>query len=313
MKKIMKIFKNPLFTFIIGGILFSSIIVIAESINSSEILYDNSNSVTSYDNVQDVLNEMYNIIEHNSTGFSLLMHSPTGLSTELIGGLYRYQGIQDGTHDVDNYICFGTTNKNECTNNTDFFMYRIIGISPSGQMKLIKKYKLSTDYVWHSTYDVEWPNSSLFAGLNGSYFLTNTDYIPDSSWSDRIVLSDWHYATTTDKSVSTIMSKELSGDVVRAKIGLMYLHDYAYALENPEYSGHSWIQSYNNIVINSSGYEWCITRNSSVRIWNITTYNQNNTLHEMYYSAWVRPVFFLNSTETIASGSGTITDPYILN
>ena len=106
-------------------------------------------------------------------GYSLLARTQNNISTELIGGLYRYQGIQDSTHDVANYICFGTTNKSECTNNTDFFMYRIIGISPSGQMKLIKKYKLSTDYVWHSTSGVEWPNSSLFAGLNGDYFLNN--------------------------------------------------------------------------------------------------------------------------------------------
>ena len=328
MKKIMKIFKNPLFTFIIGGILFSSIIVIAESINSSEILYDNSNSVTSYDNVQDVLNEMYNIIEHNSTGFSLLMHSPTGLSTELIGGLYRYQGVPDANNNVDNYICFGTTNKSDCVGDTDKYMYRIIGINTSGQMKLIKKEALNTAYKWNSSTGVDWVHSDLYAGLNESYFLTNNTYVPDSSWGDRIVVSDWHYATFSDVNVSasTMANTELAAETVSAKIGLWYIHDYYYSLEggrncssrdNAEICRKSWIYLLNNDTNPpNTNREFTISRYSTNTAWYVLIGGGGgglDVIYNMTFAHSIRPVFYLRATETISSGNGTINDPYILS
>ncbi len=304
-----KLIRSHLLVFVIGLIIGSIGIVIAESIQSDEVLYDNSNSNTSSDNVQDALDEMYNIIEHNSTGFSLLMHSPTGLSTSLIGGLYRYQGVQDASHTVDNYICFGTTNKNDCVSNTDKYMYRIIGINPSGQMKLIKKEALNTKYQWSSSNSFEWPGTSLYSGLNGDYFLTNTTYIPNNTWSNKIVAADWHYLDTTKSTPSTIVERELGAETVNAKIGLMYLHDAAYSLVNPNYSGLSWIYLPNNDT-DANDDEWTITRYDTVKAWIMSSNASYRNMGTMYF---VRPVFFLKATETIASGSGTITDPYILS
>jgi len=43
----------------------------------------------------------------------------------IYGGMYRYRGA-DG--EVDNYICFGTSNTETCVNNPDEYMYRIIGV-----------------------------------------------------------------------------------------------------------------------------------------------------------------------------------------
>ena len=134
MKKIKKILKNPLFIFVLGGIFFSSIVVMAESINSNEVIYDNSSSLSSATDVQGALDEVFNTLDKVGSGYSLIAHAPEGLSTELVGGLYRYQGAT-----VNNYICFGTTEKNTCTGDTDKYMYRIMGINEVGQMKLIKK------------------------------------------------------------------------------------------------------------------------------------------------------------------------------
>ena len=312
-----KLIRSHLLVFVIGIIVGSIGIVIAESINSNEVLYDNSNSNTSSDNVQDALDEMYNIIEHNSTGFSLLMHSPTGLSTELIGGLYRYQGVQDANNTVDNYICFGTTNKNDCVSDTDKYMYRIIGISSNGQLKLIRKEALNTGYAWNSSTGVDWAHSDLYNGLNGSYFLTNIDYVPDSTWSNRIVASDWHYGDITNSNMdaATMASTELGAtDIVNAKIGLMYLHDYAYALTTPAYSKTSWIHlSKNDTSAPNTNYEWTISRASTNYAWFVSSSGDVNSYNKMTNSYSVRPVFYLQASERIASGSGTITDPYILS
>ena len=304
-----KIFKNPIFTFILGIILCCVTIVLAESINSNEVLYDNSNSNTSLGNVQDVLDDLYNIYDHSGVGFSLLTRNPGDLSTELIGGLYRYQGVQDANNDVDNYICFGTTNKNTCTGDTDKYMYRIIGINGSGQMKLIKKEALNTAYQWNSSNGVEWPNSDLYNGLNGNYFFTNTDYVPDSTWSNRIASNDWHYLSIASRDLSNILEQELAAPTINAKIGLMYLHDIS--------NSNSWLYLGNNDAGAPQTKEWSITRwdgtiifvpNSSGTIVyaDMTVGGPRNT-----YS--VRPVFFLRATKRIASGNGTIADPYILS
>ena len=106
MNKIFNFIKKNILGFLLGIIFCSITIVIAESIQSSEVLYDNSNSRTEFDNVQDVLDDVYNIVGTVGSGHELIAHTPAGLSTELIGGLYRYQGIQDDYNNVDNYICF---------------------------------------------------------------------------------------------------------------------------------------------------------------------------------------------------------------
>ncbi len=309
--------------FLIIGIIIGSIgIVIADTIHSNEVLYDNSNSSSSATDVQEALNDVYNTLDKVGSGYSLIAHAPDNLSTELVAGLYRYQGVQDANNNVNNYICFGTTNKNTCVNDTDKYMYRIIGITSNGQMKLIKKEALNTAYRWSATTNINWPNSELFAGLNGSYFLTNTDYVP-STWENRIVVSDWHYVDTTNFSIATIGDTELNGPATNAKIGLMYVHDVNYSIPNPNNNQNdstSWIY----MSKNDSGAptpverrELLITRANNGFI-NILSFDTAHIAWTQYSSNMtnlyaVRPVFFLNSSETIASGSGTIADPYILS
>jgi len=49
-----------------------------------------------------------------------LINNPTaGLNSDIEGGMYRYQGT---TNNVDNYVCFGTTDKNTCISNPDLYM-----------------------------------------------------------------------------------------------------------------------------------------------------------------------------------------------
>jgi len=114
---------------------------------------------------------------------------------------YRYVGINP-----DNYICFGTTDQEECKTNTDKYMYRIIGVFEDEEgrqhLKLIKKEALNTTYAWNADYqtDVDWDESDLYKGINGSYFLTNTnyEYMQDSIWTDKI--AEWNYTATNTKT-----------------------------------------------------------------------------------------------------------------
>ena len=303
--------KYQLIGYFLGILSCITVVVIAESINSNEVLYDNSSSNTSFDNVQDAIDDLYNIYDHSSLGFSLLTHTPTGLSTSLVAGMYRYQGTT-----ANNYICFGTTNKNDCVSDTDKYMYRIIGINESGELKLIKKEALNTSYQWSSPTGSDWAHCILFTNLNGSAFLENLTYIPDNTWSARITNSDWHYYTSSDSTASTIAERELEAPTVSAKIGLISLTDYAYVNITPTYSNTSWIELSKNDSGAPNGFDWSITSYNSIAPWHIGNGGVlGSGTSDAYADARhsVRPVFFLSASETIASGSGTITDPYILS
>ncbi len=108
-------------------------------------------------------------VEFKGTAKELLSSQlrPKGLSTNLLGDMFRFVGTKGN---VNNYICFGTTSK--CSE-TDDYMYRIIGITQDGQMKLIKNTAIREGenyrYRWHKTEttNTTWPNSDIYKRLNG--------------------------------------------------------------------------------------------------------------------------------------------------
>ncbi len=131
---------------------------------------------------------------------------------------YRYIGTNPA-----NYVCFGTTDKTTCTGNTDMYMYRIIGIFEDADgnqhMKLIKKESLNTSYKWHeSSDDVDWDESDLYSGINGSYFLTNTafQYMQDTNWIDKI--TEWNYTATNTLSYENYTT-------TKTKYGIFYYYN----------------------------------------------------------------------------------------
>ena len=126
----------------------------------------------------------------------------------LEGDGYRYtgSGAVGTSTNPDNFICFGTNNKSECTANQDKYMYRVLGVfsdaNGKNHVKLIKYKQLSSTYAWNAdrTADISWENSDMYKGLNGSYFLTNTtyDYLQTTTWSNKI--ENWTWSAVNTKS-----------------------------------------------------------------------------------------------------------------
>ena len=170
----------------------------------------------------------------------------------------------------NNFICFGTTDKTECTANQDKYMYRVLGVFSDAKgenhVKLIK-YKQLGKYSWNDTNDdVNWEDSTLYASLNGSGFLTNTtyDYLQNKEWSNKIENWTWsavntktyeeqmqnpHYYYSTTKGIYLNEMHKTSSETLcknygltaincnggawttpSAKIGLMYVSDYQMSL-----------------------------------------------------------------------------------
>ncbi|MBQ7031636.1 MAG: hypothetical protein IJN13_04630 [Bacilli bacterium] len=282
--------------------------------------YDSTNNIATVDTGNTSYCYLY-FSRPNASEY-LLQNPSSGLNTTIEAGMYRYQG----TDNVDNHICFGTNNKLDCTNNTATYMYRIIGIAEEGQMKLIKKEILNTSVAWWSddTTDVIWPNSLIYIALNGNDYLLNNTYVP-TGWESKIATTTWKYGDATSNGGydgPTIYAIEDSwANTISAKIGLMYIHDYYYAYasggspENPSNAKTAWIHLSNNVPL-TNVLEWLMSRlggSSSFRGWTLASSDGIPTLNYLDSARLVRPVFYLKSDVKITGGTGTSTDPYIIN
>ncbi len=234
-----------------------------------------------------------------------------------------------------NYICFGTSDKEECVNDTEKYMYRIIGVTKDtgkGNMfKVIKKEILNTQHKWYSDdkTDIKWPQSEVYNQINGSSFLSNSDYVPNE-WADKIEIIDWKYGDFTDnnKTAAQIVQQEQAwSTTVNAKIGLMYVADYYFAYQksglNCSSSGQSstcktsWMHYLNNGTEPFSAGERTMSRygrysSGYYTAW-LVAWNGDANFSYWYFSnnLFARPVFYLKS-DVAVSGSGTISDPYMI-
>ncbi len=275
------------------------------------------------------------------TGIELVASNPSNMSSSLVGGLYRYQG----TYDVvdNNYICFGTDNESTCTGDTDHYMYRIIGVNSSGQIEVIKKEALNTGYKWYDdtlAYEGEkndtvslirgnaqknrvqllwftgnFSDSTLLSIVNGNAYLGDTNYIPNSTWSNKIASKTWKYGVASNSSYDgDVLYTAYEGwtdETDSEKISLQYMHDYLYAYGstapgNETTAKDAWIHLSHNDGNPPFAYEWTMSKSDPTYA---TFIKQTNNYSDLYS---VRPVFYLESTVTII-GSGTINHPYIIN
>ena len=80
MKKVVKFIRNNVLTFVIGLILCSTVVVLAvDTIASSLVTYDNTQSKSSATTVQDALDDLYSKLPY-SGGFKLIGQRALGLN-----------------------------------------------------------------------------------------------------------------------------------------------------------------------------------------------------------------------------------------
>ena len=230
-----------------------------------------TSSITNTANTQDKLvGNSYTIkIEPYTSGdtkaFSCKLHADsTPLADYLIasgklwqsgleGDGYRYvgSGAVGTSTNPNNFICFGTTDKSACTANQDKYMYRVLGVFSDAKgdnhVKLIK-YKQLSYYAWNNTKaDVDWENSDMYKGLNGSYFLTNAkyDYLQNTEWSNKI--ENWTWSAVNTK---TYEDKTNNPNYDSSSPKGIYLN------EMHKTSTEKLCTNYNSVAINCNGGAW---------------------------------------------------------
>ncbi len=229
--------------------------------------------------------------------------------------LRRYQGST-----VNNYICFGTKNKNDCLNDQDKYMYRIIGIdTTTNELMIQKKEALNTKYFWPKT-ATDWPNSTLYNGLIGNYFLNNKEYsyLQDNEWLSYISVHSWQYGELTNYNQTGMNLFKTEKDLLNhfnSKIGLINLSDFFLSYSNDATCS----------TANACTTSWMFIKNNDPTPprewaeWTINRYDKSNpycigSQGQPYYVAGdelsVRPVMFISIKKL--KGLGTIKEPFIL-
>ena len=191
-------------------------------------------------------------------------------------------------------------------------------------------------YYWNnSTQKNTWSESSLNKTNLNKNFITNIG----TEWANKIADTTWKVGGNTWANIGTSpMNTAYQNEIVNpvttnttdnateytAKIGLMYVSDYGYAA-SPTYwtypgFSYSGASSDYRAAITSNWmymglYEWTISRvaNDSDSVFYVYGggYVGGNSLYD--FSIGVRPSFNLESSVTYKSGSGTQSDPILIN
>lgn len=237
----------------------------------------------------------------------------------VVDGMYRYKGTTSVAN--NNYICFGTTDKEECLGNPKTYMYRIIGITSAAdtaiglkkdQLKIIKATPSSELVSWGSdTKDQPWDSSYAKSTLNGDFLNSIKNAQPNGAYWDSIITSQkWYNAD--QKSISTIESK--ASKTLESKIALMYATDYK---NSGDQNTNNWLFITNGWTGNALGFDWTMTRYGESsgrylgwRIYKNGTVNYSLLADHDYEIPYVfRPVFYLQP-ELNLTGKGIATDPF---
>ena len=228
---------------------------------------------------------------------------------------YRYSGANP-----NNYVCFGATGA-DCQNSEN--QYRIIGVF-NNQVKLIKATSYGS-YVWEQDWNTQgntWDGTSkpdIYTTLNTTYYNTLS-----SEWQNLIVETIWQVGGMASSNTNTAkqyydieVGTGQSGYEETMKIGLMYVSDYGYGASPEKWTTALYEENYGTDNWLYLGVdEWFISRNTSRA--NDAFFVFSRFGGAMSYilvgrASDVRPSFSLTSTATISSGTGTSTDPFVLN
>ena len=170
-------------------------------------------------------------------------------------------------------------------------------------------------------------STSLFNKTN-----LNTNFINylGTEWANKIAMTSWKvggntYVNIVSKTPSVAYQNEIvnpdatnstdNAIEYQAKIGLMYVSDYGFAA-SPE----AWTLTMNNTTATNNNwmymglYEWTISRYSDFSYGVFGVFNGGNLDNRnAYYNNAVRASFNLESSVTYKSGSGTMSDPILIN
>ena len=254
---------------------------------------------------------------------------------------YRYEG-----KNPNNYVLFN----GELWRIIGVFDSATHGLSGQNLTKIIREQSIGS-YAWNKSGTNDWTNSSLKTILNtyyrnsqngtdqtACYFYSTS--VPGNCDFTKIGLNEtsrgmieevtWHLGghSTNSATAATFYTAERGSTVYGSNstpttgyIGLMYPSDYGYSVLASSCARTTKLDSYflsrcgGQSWLLKNGYEWTMTHYSSNsdEVFNV---HGNASLFNLYslanYGYAVRPTAYLKSNVYVISGTGSITDPYVI-
>ena len=252
---------------------------------------------------------------------------------------YRYEG-----KNPNNYVLFN----GELWRIIGVFDSATHGLSGQNLTKIIREESIGS-YVWNKSNTNDWTNSSLKTILNTYYrnsqngtdqtacYFSGTN-VPGNCDFTKIGLNEtsrgmienvtWHLGghSTSSATADTFYTAERGTTVYGSNsptttghIGLMYPSDYGYSVLASSCARTTNLSSYNSSSCGGqswllkNGYEWTMThRTSDSRVVFLVSNNAYLNYYNANFGYAVRPTAYLKSNVYVISGTGSITDPYVI-
>ena len=238
---------------------------------------------------------------YTSQGTNGIYYHTSSLANSAADNSYRYAGANP-----NNYVCFGSDAATCPSDN----LYRIIGVFDN-EVKLIKSTSYG-NYAWDSGSNT-WSSSTIRSTLNTTYYNTLS-----ATWQNKIATHTWKVGGMKNNSSYTAkqyydveVGSSSSSTTDSMKIGLMYVSDYGFAA-----SADYWTTALSDYESSKSSNwmagltEWTVSRYSS----NTNGAVRVSSAGDVYVSGVTssgpaRPSFYLSTSTTYVSGSGSSADP----
>ena len=302
-----------------------------------------SDVCSSNDNLANCLTTLGN---NGDLKFTNLYHHDGTLEYGINDGSYRYSGASEN---VNNFVCFGSSESSCPTDN----LYRIIGVfgnqvklikydyANSNLLGTDGGYKSATTpspsyykgnmtsvdtYLWKATGVNTWSQAVLNLTNLNTNFITNIG----TEWAQKIATATWKVGGNTEENIRAVIpATAYQNEIVNpdptdsrdnateytAKVGLMYVSDYEFASIQGAWNIEG--EHFNKETVNwmyMGVNEWTITRKSQSEYTSFMIYDSGPASpRNAFVNFGIRPSFYLTSSITYKSGTGTESDPIVIN
>ena len=251
----------------------------------------------------------------------------SNVSTCPIDNLYRIIGVIDGKVKL---IKYDYMTVEELGTDGDYFQtYKEYGMNSTYKGKYGDGEKIGT-YYWNyksntSNYKNNWSESL----LNKTNLNTNFINYLKEEWTNKIATTTWKVGGNLFDNIRSVTPAEVyQNEIITpannitydAKIGLMYVSDYAFAASSESWTKNMSSYGVEDITTNDNWmymglYEWTITRiadNNTQTSFLIMNYGLLVS-HSIIVNRGVRAVFSLEPSVSYKSGDGTFENPIRIN
>ena len=309
-EKTKEFLKKYLIGFILGvGSVCTVSVIAATYFPSNDVTYDNKESGLKSTNVQGAIDELYEVcFPPTSAGDSILEDTDIVTSGD---GLYEDE-YEDGR-----YFYKGGNPNNYVTFNNEQAGWRIVSIEPDRTIKIMRTASIGNQY-WDTSGSNNWARpATLNTNLNGTYYNSL-----NSTAQSQIVAKDYSIgAVTFDNNDLADQINDENGTKWNGKVALVTVSEYIRSNSNKSSCG--------SFRLNNDNYNSCVSTGwmyySSGSWWILSPYaggsspsffvNASGRFSRDYVDLIthaVRPALYLSSEVTL-TGSGTQSDPYVVN